>query len=62
MKEKKPALTIQFFRNVENATDVEVKYYEYDDKSMSVSVNGHEYFVVDKESVNGLQKIIEDRF
>lgn len=62
VKEKKPALTIQFFRNVENATDVEVKYYEYDDKSMSVSVNGHEYFVVDKESVNGLQKIIEDRF
>ena len=59
-KEKLPVLTVQFLRSIENATDIEVKYYEYDDKSMSVSVNGQEYFIVDKKSVEELQKVIED--
>jgi len=57
-EERTPVLTIQFIRNMQEASDVEVKYYEYDDENMSVSVNGQENFLVEKESVLALKKRI----
>ena len=53
---RKPVLTLQFIRNVKEASDIEVKYFEYDEQFMSVSVNGHEYFLVEKSSVYNLMK------
>ena len=38
-----PVLTLQFFRTIEGATDIEVQYWEYDEASMSVNVNGQGY-------------------
>ena len=58
-EERTPVLTLQFIRNTKDASDVEVKYYEYDDESMSVSVNGQEHFLVEKETVLALKKRIE---
>lgn len=59
---RQPVLTIQFIRNIDEASDIEVIYYEYDECSMSVSVNGREYFLVDKENVHELMKNIEESF
>lgn len=56
---RKPVLTLQFIRNVKEASDIEVKYFEYDEQFMSVSVNGHEYFLVEKSSVYNLMEDIE---
>lgn len=61
-KTKEPVLTIQFLRNVGSASDVEVQYYEYNTRSMSVSVNGQECFLVEKKSIDDLQQIIVDSF
>lgn len=61
-EDRTPLLTLQFFRNMEGASDVEVKYYSFDENSMSVSVNGEEYFLVEKESIEALQKVIDENF
>lgn len=45
--DREPVLTLQFLRNAKGASDIEVKYYEYDKEHMSVSVNGMERFLVD---------------
>lgn len=45
-----PIITIQYFRNNEDASDVEIKYYDYDDENMSVVVNNNEFFLIDKTS------------
>ena len=60
--ERDPVLTVQYLRNMEHASDIEVKYYQYDEKSMSVSVNGQENFLVEKEKVQALQKKIVESF
>lgn len=57
--ERTAVLTIQFIRNVEGASDVEVSYYKYDEQFMSVSVNGKEYFLVERESIDSLQEVLK---
>lgn len=47
-------LALQFFRNMEGASDAEVIYETYDETSLRVSVNGHKYFLVKKEDVDAL--------
>lgn len=61
-KERQPMLTLQFIRNIEEASDVEITYYEYDQQSMSVSVNGQEFFLVEKDIVCNLMRDIEKNF
>lgn len=61
-EERTPALTVQYIRNKEQLSDIEIKYYPYDEKSMSVSVNGQENFLVDKERVQALRKSIDEWF
>lgn len=61
-EERTPALTVQYIRNEEQLSDIEIKYYPYDEKSMSVSVNGEEYFLVDKKNVQTLLKNIDKWF
>lgn len=61
-EERQPVLTLQFIRNEEGASDIEVKYYEYDEQSMSVSVNGQEYFLVEKSSIENLIENVENTF
>lgn len=61
-KDRKPCLTLRFFRNSKEASDVEVAYYPYDEEKMSVRVNGMEKFFVDKENIDKLQQKIEESF
>lgn len=61
-EERTPALTVQYIRNKEQLSDIEIKYYPYDEKSMSVSVNGQENFLVEKERVQVLLKSIDGWF
>ncbi|MCI9081582.1 MAG: DUF4340 domain-containing protein [Lachnospiraceae bacterium] len=58
-KEREPFLTLQFIRKQEDISDVEVKYYSYDEEHMSVSVNGQENFLVEKDAVFTLKERIE---
>lgn len=60
--DREPVLMLQFLRNVEGASDIEVKYYEYDDEHMSVSVNGQERFLVQVSEVSEVIDIIEAGF
>ena len=55
--DRKPVLTLQFLRNAKGASDIEVKYYEYDKEHMSVSVNGMERFLVDGSDIQNLRKL-----
>lgn len=59
-KDREPVLTLQFFRNIEGASDIEVKYYAYDGEQMSVSVNGQEYFLADSGEVREVIKAAEE--
>lgn len=52
--DRKTVLTLQFFRNVDGASDIEVVYYEYDEEFVSVSVNGQEFFLAEKSQVEDL--------
>lgn len=56
---REPVLTLQFIRNKEGLSDVEVKYYLYDEEHMSVSVNGQENFLVEKDAVFTLKEKIQ---
>lgn len=57
--QRTPVLQMQFFRNTENAPDVEVTYYEYDEEHMSINVNGKEFFLADREDVENLQEQVK---
>lgn len=59
---REPVLVIQYIRNIEEAPDIELRYYEYDEEYFSVSVNGEEHFLVEKESVYDLKGNIEENF
>lgn len=61
-EERQPSLTLQFIRNEEGISDIEVKYYERDDQFMSVNVNGKEFFLVEKSSVDDLIENVENSF
>ena len=50
-EEKEPVLVIRYDRTDEEATDIEVCFYPYDDDNLSVSVNGCEAFLADREAV-----------
>ena len=50
-------LTIRFFRNTADASDVEVIYSTYDDRYASVSVNGESYFLAEMEEVEALYEL-----
>lgn len=61
-EERTPVLTVQYIRNMEQVSDIEVKYFPYDEQSMSVSVNGEENFLVDKKQVQTLLDHIDKWF
>ncbi len=61
-KDSEPVITIQFIRNMENASDIELKYYEYDDENMCVVINDKEQFLVDKNSVIEMVSVVEASF
>jgi len=61
-EERTPVLTVQYIRNMEQVSDIEVKYFPYDEQSMSVSVNGEENFLVDKKQVQTLLDNIDKWF
>lgn len=61
-EERTPVLTVQFIRNMEQISDIEVKYFPYDEQSMSVSVNDEENFLVDKKQVQTLLDNIDKWF
>lgn len=61
-EEQTEVLTVQYIRNQERVSDIEVKYYSYDEQSMSVSVNGQENFLVEKECVQALIQSIDKWF
>lgn len=61
-EERTPVLTVQYIRNMEQISDIEVKYFPYDEQSMSVSVNDEENFLVDKKQVQTLLDNIDKWF
>ena len=55
-------LQVVFKRNTEDAPDVELTYYPYDDTYDSVSINGSERFLVKSADVDALTEQIRDAF
>lgn len=55
-EERETLLVLQFFRNVEDAPDMEVRYEVYDEDSACVCVNGKRQFLVDKKDVERLRE------
>ena len=60
--EKEEVLTVTFHRNTEEAPEVTLKYYTYDDTYDSVEINGTERFLVKAEDVDALVKQIKKAF
>lgn len=60
--EKEEVLRIVFHRNMENAPEVELVYYSYDNTSDSIAINGKERFLVKKADVETLIDKIIDAF
>ncbi len=60
--EKEEVLTVTFHRNTEEAPEVNLKYYTYDDTYDSVEINGTERFLVKSEDVDALVKQIKKAF
>ena len=52
-------LTVTFHRNTEEAPEVTLKYYTYDDTYDSLEINGTERFLVKAEDVDALVKQIK---
>lgn len=52
--DEEPLLTVRFFRNIKEASDIEVSYYPYDDSSAAVCINGTEYFLADRSEIENL--------
>ena len=55
-------LTVTFHRNTEEAPEVTLKYYTYDDTYDSLEINGTERFLVKAEDVDALVKQIKKAF
>ena len=60
--EKEEVLAVTFHRNTEEAPEVTLKYYTYDDTYDSVEINGTERFLVKAEDVDALVKQIKKAF
>lgn len=60
--EKEEVLTVTFHRNTEEAPEVTLKYYTYDDTYDSVEITGTERFLVKAEDVDALVKQIKKAF
>ena len=60
--DKEEILTVTFHRNTEEAPEVTLKYYTYDDTYDSVEINGTERFLVKAEDVDALVKQIKKAF
>ena len=55
-------LTVTFHRNTEEAPEVTLKYFAYDDTYDSLEINGTERFLVKTEDVDALVKQIKKAF
>lgn len=53
-------LALFYHRNVENAPDICVKYFTYDDQYVVASINGKRLFMVEKSEVDTLIKTISE--
>ncbi len=61
-EDEEPEFTVNYHRNMENAPDIQVSYYAYDDEFYSVEVNGKTRFLVKKEDVETVIDQIEEIF
>lgn len=61
-EEKEEVLSVTFHRNTEEAPEVTLKYYTYDDTYDSLEINGTERFLVKAEDVDALVKQIKKAF
>ena len=52
--EEEPILTLRFFRNTDEASDIEVVYYPYDDSHAAISINDTEFFLADLDEVENV--------
>lgn len=52
--EEEPILTVRFFRNTDEASDIEVVYYPYDDSHAAISINDTQFFLADLEEVENV--------
>lgn len=52
--EEEPILTVRFFRNTDEASDIEVIYYPYDDSHAAICINGTDFFLVDLKEVESV--------
>ena len=57
--DKEEVLTVTFHRNTEEAPEVTLKYFAYDDTYDSLEINGTERFLVKAEDVDALVKQIK---
>jgi len=53
-------MKIQFVRNTDAIPDLIISYYDYNNSMASVSVNGEEHFLVDKEEVEDLKEQVRN--
>ena len=58
-EEREAVLTICFDRKDDDAPDVEIKYYPYDETQMSACINGQERLLVDGDSVKTLKESLD---
>ena len=61
-EEKEEVLSVTFHRNTEEAPEITLKYYTYDDIYDSLEINGTERFLVKAEDVDALVKQIKKAF
>lgn len=61
-RDRQPVLSLEYKRSGEQADDLEVCFYQYDESYDSVSVNGNEFFLVSSQEVQQLQDTLEDCF
>ena len=52
--EEEPILSVRFFRNTDEASDIEVVYYPYDESHALISINGADSFLADREEVENV--------
>ena len=60
--DKEEVLTVTFHRNTEEAPEITLKYFAYDDTYDSLEINGTERFLVKAEDVDALVKQIKKAF
>ena len=60
--DKEEVLTVTFHRSTEEAPEITLKYFAYDDTYDSLEINGTERFLVKAEDVDALVKQIKKAF